>query len=87
MSSKETTVTVTPAFTTQSLARRAEELVRKDDLTYIEAIIAICDETGIDPADMAKLVVGPLKSKIEIEARRNNVLPGGTGNTLDAHEA
>lgn len=85
--STTTTPAIIPAYTTQSLAKRASELVMKDDLTYLEAIIAICDETGIDPQDMAKLVAGSLKSKIEVEARRNNILAGGTSNTLAAHEA
>jgi uncharacterized protein YdhG (YjbR/CyaY superfamily) len=66
---------IIPAITKQDLALRAEGLVQKDHLTYLEAIIQICDELDVDPEDIAKMVVGPLKDKLEAEAQRANILP------------
>ena len=42
---------------------------------YLEAIIDYCDDRGIDPDEISKLVVGSLKEKLEAEAQRNNLLP------------
>jgi hypothetical protein len=69
---------VRPAFTKESLAAKVEKLVRTDHLTYVEAIIHICDDTGIDPADIAKLVTGALKDKVAVEAMDRNIIPKTT---------
>ena len=49
-----------------------EEAVCKKRLSYIDAIVHICEETNIDPLDVNKFIV---KEKIEAEARRLNYLP------------
>jgi hypothetical protein len=71
-------VLITPVITKQELAIRAERLVRSDHLTYVEAIIHICNELDVDLEDIAKMVSGPLKDKLEAEARRSNILPRST---------
>lgn len=63
------------ALTTQQLSARVEKLVSRDHMTYLESIIHICDDTGIDAEDMAKIVTGSLREKLEAEAQRNNILP------------
>lgn len=63
------------AITKEELIIKTERIVRIDNITYMDAIIHICEEYEIDPEDMAKLVKGPLKSKLEVEARRLNHLP------------
>ena len=70
------------AFTKKSLAEKVCMLVHKDGLKYSEALLEICDEHEIDTHDIAKLVKGPLKDKLEAEAMRNNVIPNTNGNTL-----
>ena len=70
------------AFTQKSLAERVCMLVLKDGLKYSEALLEICEEHEIDPHDIAKLVKGPLKKKLEVEAMKNNVIPNTIGNTL-----
>ena len=47
---------IVPVITHQALASKTEELVRNDNLTYLEAIIQICDELDVDPEDIAKMV-------------------------------
>lgn len=76
---------IIPVITKQELATRAELLVRSDNLSYIEAIIHICDELDLDPEDIAKMVTGPLKDKVEAEAQRNNVLP--KSNTVSLYDS
>lgn len=75
---------IEPVITKQELAIRAERLVRSDCLTYIEAVIQICNDLDVDPEDIAKMVVGPLKDKIENEAMKNNILP--RSNTMSLYE-
>ena len=70
------------AFTQKSLAERVCMLVLKDGRKYSEALLEICEENEIDPHDIAKLVKGPLKKKLEVEAMKNNVIPNTIGNTL-----
>lgn len=72
---KHEKILITPAITRQELAERAELLVLSDGLTYIEAIIQICDDLDVDPEDIAKMVTGALRDKLEAEAQRNNILP------------
>jgi hypothetical protein len=62
-------------LTTEQLSTRVEKLVSRDHMTYLESIIHICDDTGIDAEDIAKIVTGSLREKLEAEARRNNILP------------
>jgi len=37
-------------------------------------IIEICEQMEIDPEDMAKIVKGPLKSKLQVEAMDRNII-------------
>ena len=52
--------------------------VRNEELTYTEAILAVCDDHEIDPEDMAKLVTGQLKEKLRIEAINCNSVKADT---------
>lgn len=67
--------TIISVITPKDLARRVERLVNSDNLAYLEAIIQICNDLDIDPEDMAKNILGPLKDKLRAEAQRNNILP------------
>ena len=80
MSKTKTEVPV--AFTPKSLAEKVCMLVLKDRLKYSEALLEVCEEYEIDPHDIAKLVKGTLKAKLEAEAMRFNVIPNTNGNTL-----
>ena len=45
-----------------------EELVYMKDVTYIDAVIMYCENTGFEIESAAKLISGVLKSKIQNEA-------------------
>lgn len=51
------------------------------DITYMEAVINICDERSLDPLDIGKLISPAIKDKIEAEAIKNNLVKG-VGNSL-----
>lgn len=68
-------------LTKQSLTQIVEELVAKEHMTYMEAVLHVCMERQIDPLDIGKLVSPVIKSKIEVEAMASNLLPGKS-NTL-----
>lgn len=70
-------------FTPKSLTQKVESLVFTEEMRYSEAIAHICEEHEIDPADIAKIIQGPLKKKIEIEAMHNHVIPNTKGNALN----
>jgi len=54
---------------------KIEEMVWMKDISYMDAIILYCEETGFEVELAAKLISGALKSKIKIEAEALNFLP------------
>jgi len=67
-------IVITPAITKEQLRFEVDKLVYGDGMTYTESIIEICERMEIDPEDIAKLVKGPLKSKLEVEAMDRNII-------------
>lgn len=66
-----------PVLSKQSLAEQVELLVQRENMRYSEAVVYICDEHGIDPIDVVKLIASsPLRSKIERESIRLNTIRG-----------
>ena len=51
-----------------------EDKVQKEKLSYMDAIIAYCNEVDIDVESVANLVNQSLKEKIQIEAEDNNYM-------------
>ena len=60
-------------ITTFSLS--IESLARDKNLSYMDAIIEYCSQTGLEIEVAAKLISGALKSKIKIEAEELHFLP------------
>lgn len=54
---------------------KIEEIVWMKDVSYMDAIIMYCEETGFEVELAAKLISGVLKSKIKIEAESLHFLP------------
>jgi len=52
-----------------------ENLVWEKDISYMEAIVLYCEQTGFEVETAAKLVSGALKSKIKLEAEELHFLP------------
>ena len=51
-----------------------EDFVSRTDYTYLEAIAEHCKQTGLELEVAAMLVTPNLKSKIQEQAERNNLL-------------
>jgi hypothetical protein len=58
-----------------SLVLIVEKLVHEERMTYIEAVLHVCEERQIDPLDIGKLIAPTIKAKIEAEAMASNLLP------------
>jgi hypothetical protein len=52
-----------------------ENIVQEKKLSYIEAVVDICDENKLEVEDISKYITGIIKNKIEAEARNLNFLP------------
>lgn len=60
-------------ITTFSLS--IETLAKTKEMSYMDAIIQYCSDTGLEIELAAKLVSGSLKAKLKIEAEELNFLP------------
>jgi hypothetical protein len=52
-----------------------EKIATDKNISYMDAIISYCDDTGFEIEIAAKLISGALKSKIRVEAEDLNFLP------------
>ena len=62
-------------LTTQIMTQLVEKLVSEERMSYMEAVLNICEERQIDPLDIGKLIGPTIKAKIEAEAMSANLLP------------
>lgn len=67
-------------LTKASFTQLIERLVHQHKMSYMEAILHVCEERQIDPLDIGKLVSPAIKCKVEAEAQSKNLLP--KSNTL-----
>lgn len=49
--------------------------VQEKSLSYMDAVLYLCEENSIDPEDVKKFISPVIKGKIEAEARALNFLP------------
>jgi len=62
-------------LTKSAFTQLIEDLVHNKKMGYIEAVLFLCDERQIDPADISRVISPSIKSKIEAEAMSHNLLP------------
>lgn len=46
------------------------------EVSYIEAILEVCEVYSIEPEAASKLITKPIKDRVEIEARKRNYRVG-----------
>jgi predicted DsbA family dithiol-disulfide isomerase len=69
-------------LTKKTFSRMVENLVREsNNVSYMDAIIHICEKNGIELEDIKKFLTASLVGRLEAEARGLNYLP--RVNTLD----
>ena len=52
-----------------------EDAVINKKLSYMDAIVHVCETTQIEPEDVKKFIAPSVKSKLEAEAITLNLLP------------
>jgi uncharacterized protein YdhG (YjbR/CyaY superfamily) len=67
-------IPIKPVITSDELRIKVEKYVHGDQMSYTEAIVDICKDKEIDPEDIAKIIKGPLKDKLEAEAMERNII-------------
>lgn len=71
------------SFLTKSkFSKLIEQTVIAKRLSYMDAIVWLCEEHSIEIEDIKKFISPAIKDKLEAEARRLNFLP--RQNTLDS---
>ena len=61
----------------QKFTRMIENTVARTRLSYIDAIVHICEQNQMEIEDVKKYISDPIKEKLEGEAKRLNFLPRG----------
>jgi len=61
-------------FTKEEFSKKVEFLVKRRKGTYLEAIIDLQEEYGIDYSLVAKLLSQPLLEKLELEGKNLNLI-------------
>jgi hypothetical protein len=74
MTKKEEEIPIIPVITFDELRIKVEKYVQNGEMGYAESICDICKDKDIDPVDIAKLIKGPLKDKLEAEAMELNII-------------
>lgn len=65
----------TEFLTKSKFSKMVEKTVLSHRLSYIDAIVHLCDQNKIEMEDVNKFINSTLKEKIEAEAMRLNFLP------------
>lgn len=67
-------------LTKQKFTKLIEEVVQKRSLSYMDAVINVCEDNDVELEDVRKFITPIIKDKIQAEAMRLNFLP--RANTL-----
>jgi len=65
-------------LTKKKMTTLVEQNVRELGMSYTDAVINICDERVIDPADIGNMISPVIRDKIEAEAIEARMLKGDT---------
>ena len=67
----------------QKFTKMSESTVRTKGLTYMDAVIHLCDDNNMELEDVKKFISLNIKERIEAEAMNLNFLPKGNTLPLD----
>jgi hypothetical protein len=70
-------------LTKAKFTKLVEETVATKQISYMEAILHLCEQYTIEPEDARKYISPVIKNKLEVEAMNLNFLPKEFTNTLD----
>lgn len=63
-------------ITKKQFSELVEQLVKELHIPYMEAVLMLCEKRLIDPLDVASLISGPIKDRIEAEAIASKLIQG-----------
>lgn len=63
-------------------AKMIEDVVLEQGLSYMDAILLLCDQNNIEIEETKKYISPVIQSKLEAEAIRSNALKGSNTNML-----
>lgn len=66
---------ISPKEEAMNFSVHIEKLAKDKHISYMDAIILYCEETGFEIEVAAKLISSTLKSKIKMEAEELHFLP------------
>ena len=58
----------------KKFTRMVEDAVKKKSLTYMDAVVHLCEDNQLEIEDVKKYIATSIKEKIEMEAMRLNFL-------------
>lgn len=67
-------------LTKKRFSKMIESEVRANKLSYMDAVVHLCEQNNIEIEDVKKFLSVSVKERIEVEAQNLNFLP--KGNTL-----
>jgi len=67
-------------LTKKRFSKMIENTVRNNKLSYMDAVVYLCEDNNIELEDVKKFLSTTIKERIELEAMNLNYLP--KGNTL-----
>jgi len=62
-------------FTEQSFSKEVESIVIKKKMTFMEAILYLCEENSLDPSAVSGLLSKPIKERLFQEGQEINIIP------------
>lgn len=63
--------------TKKRFSEAVEKLVRSKHMSFIDAIVHVCEQNGIEPQQGSKLLSESILQKVEAEAMKLNLIPKG----------
>lgn len=65
-------------LTKSEFSKLVEKNVLEKKMSYMDSVLAVCEDHDIDPEDVRKFISIPIQEKIEGEAMRLNLIPRGS---------
>jgi hypothetical protein len=71
---KKEKLIMTFGLTVEQLVQDIDDIVRRNRMNYIDAIVFYCEKNNFDVESLAKLIPSSLRSKVEESARQTKML-------------
>lgn len=69
-------MTIDDILSKKQFSEMVEQTAKEKRMSFMDAILYVCEQRMIDPLDVGPLITAPLKARIEQEAIADKLLPG-----------